>query len=253
MDRSKRKPVDYVIIVLSPVVLLLLWQFVSTNGLVNGAFLPSPVKVINAFTGMLSSGKFQEHFKASIIRVLFGFSIGTVSGILLGILSGLFKKVDDCLTVLFSVLRSIPTIGLIPLIILWLGIGEISKVVIIAIGSFWSILLNTQRGISGTDIKLLEVARILQKNKLTVLGKIILPASMPSIITGIRLGISGAWRSVIAAEMIASMRGIGYMIQYAREMSQPAVMFVGLFTLGLIGLALDLVVKALEKKLIFWS
>ncbi|MBQ3899459.1 MAG: ABC transporter permease [Lachnospiraceae bacterium] len=253
MDRNKRKPVDYLIIVFSPILLLFIWQFVSEGGLVNTAFLPSPVKVLQTFTGMLSNGRFHEHFSASIVRVSIGFCIGTVSGITIGILSGLFKKVDDVLTVLFSVLRSIPTIGLIPLIILWLGIGEISKVVIIAIGSFWSILLNTQRGISGTDVKLLEVARILQKDKLTVLGRIILPASLPSIITGIRLGISGAWRSVIAAEMIASMRGIGYMIQYAREMSQPAVMFVGLFTLGIIGLALDLIVKLLEKKLIFWS
>ena len=174
-------------------------------------------------------------------------------GVLLGILTGLFKKVDDLVTVIFSVFRSIPNVGLVPLFILWCGIGEESKIIVIALGTFWSVLLNTQRGISGTDFKLLEVARILQKDKLTVLSKIIIPAALPSVFTGVRLGLSGAWRSVVAAEMIASMRGIGYMIQYAREMSQPAVMFVGLLTLGLVGLLLDLLVKLLEKRLIYWD
>jgi sulfonate transport system permease protein len=253
VDRNKRKLVDYILIVLSPIVLIILWQVVTEKGIINGAIMPSPKKVIESFNALIDTKKYQEHFQASLIRVAIGFAIGAILGMVAGILTGLFKKIDDVVTVLFSVLRSIPTIGLIPLFILWLGIGELSKIIIIAIGSFWPILLNTQRGISGTDTKLFEVSRILQKDKLTVLLKIVLPSSLPSIFTGIRLGLSGAWRSVIAAEMIASMRGIGYMIQYAREMSQPATMFVGLLTLGIVGLALDLLVKGLEKKLIFWA
>ncbi len=253
MDRKERSIADYVIIVLSPVILIAVWQIATDKGLVNGAIVPSPGRVIEAFRSLIASGKYFEHFNASLIRVSIGFIIGTCMGVLLGILTGLFKKVDDLVTVIFSVFRSIPNVGLVPLFILWCGIGEESKIIVIALGTFWSVLLNTQRGISGTDFKLLEVARILQKDKLTVLLKIIIPAALPSIFTGVRLGLSGAWRSVVAAEMIASMRGIGYMIQYAREMSQPAVMFVGLLTLGLVGLALDLVVKLIEKKLIYWD
>ena len=140
-----------------------------------------------------------------------------------------------------------------PLLILWYGIGEESKLIIIAIGTFWSVLLNTQHGISSTDIKFFEVAQLLEKNKITVLTKIIFPAALPSIFTGIRLGLSGAWKSVVAAEMIASVRGIGYMISYAREMSQPDVMFVGLLALGVIGLLIDLFVLQIQKKLIHWN
>ena len=253
MNRSKKGIVDYVIIILSPILLLTIWQVVTDKGWINGAIMPSPKKVIEAFKSLIVTGKYWEQFSASLFRVSIGFTVGTVAGVAIGVLTGLFKKVDDLVTVIFSVLRSIPTIGLIPLFILWCGIGEESKIIIISLGTFWSVLLNTQRGISGTDVKLLEVARILQKNRFVVLSKIVIPAALPSLFTGIRLGISGAWRSVIAAEMIASVRGIGYMIQYAREMSQPAVMFVGLLTLGVVGLALDLVVKWLEKKLIYWS
>lgn len=251
--RKKKKTLDYIIMVAAPILLIVLWQLACNFEWVNRSIVPSPQKVVKAFQTLWNSHRFQEHLWASVKRVLAGFLFGAGAGIIIGILTGIFNKADDIFSIVFSVLRSIPTIGLMPLLILWYGIGEESKLIIIAIGTFWSVLLNTQHGISSTDIKFFEVAQLLEKNKITVLTKIIFPAALPSIFTGIRLGLSGAWKSVVAAEMIASVRGIGYMISYAREMSQPDVMFVGLLALGVIGLLIDLFVLQLQKKLIHWN
>lgn len=182
-----------------------------------------------------------------------GFACGVSLGLIFGFFIGLSRKLDDFFSVTFSILRSIPAIGMIPLLILWFGIGEKTKIIVIALGSFWSVLLNTEHGISGTDKKLLEVASLLEKKKPTVIAKIVLPSALPAIFTGVRLALSGAWRSVVAAEMIASMKGIGYLISYAREMSAPDIMFVGLLTLGLLGLLLDTLLLQLEKRLIRWN
>ena len=252
MKKDKGKG-DYLLVVLAPILLLLLWQTACDQGWVNKSIIPSPQRVVTAFTSSWKSGIFQEHLWASVRRVILGFLFGAGAGIVFGVLTGISRKVDDCVSVVFSVLRSIPTVGLVPLLILWYGIGEESKVIVIAFGTLWSVLLNTQHGISSTDKKLLEVAQLLEKNKITVLTKIIFPAALPSIFTGVRLGISSAWKSVVAAEMIASVRGVGYMISYAREMAQPDGMFVGLFALGIVGLAIDVFVLKLQNQLIQWE
>ena len=252
MEKNKSR-LDYLIIAAAPILLIIFWQIACDNAWLNGSIIPSPKKIMDAFTTLWGNHLFQEHLIASTQRVVIGFLFGAGAGVVFGILTGIFIKVDDIFSVVFSVLRSIPTVGLVPLLILWYGIGEESKIIVIAIGTFWSVLLNTQHGISGTDKKLLEVAQLLEKDKITVLTKIIFPAALPTIFTGIRLGISNAWKSVVAAEIIASVRGIGYMISYAREMSQPDVMFVGLFALGIIGLILDVIVLKLQKRLIQWA
>lgn len=251
--RKKKGIIDVLITVIAPVLFVILWQTACDNEWVNIRIIPSPKEVYDAFRTLLRTHTFQQNLVASLKRVAVGFLLGMAAGVAFGVLTGISRKIDDTLSVAFSVLRSIPTIGLLPLFILLYGIGEKSKIIIIALGTFWSVLLNTQHGISTTDKKLLEISRILEKNKITVLFKVVFPAALPSIFTGIRLGLSGAWRSVVAAEMIASVRGIGYMISYAREMFQTDVMFVGLFTLGIIGLALDILLLQLQKKLIYWE
>lgn len=251
--RKDKGILDYIIMAAAPVLLIILWQTACSKSWLNKSIIPSPQRVARAYQTLWRTGKFQQHLLASTQRVIIGFCFGACAGVIFGIFMGISRKVDDIVGVIFSVLRSIPTIGLVPLLILWYGIGEESKIIVIAIGTFWSVLLNTQQGISSTDRKFFEVAQLLEKNKFTVLVKIILPAALPSIFTGVRLGLSNAWKSVVAAEMIASVRGIGYMISYAREMSQPDVMFVGLLVLGFVGLCLDALVLRLQKKLIQWS
>lgn len=252
MKKNKTK-LDYWLIILAPILVILLWQIACNQNWINGVLLPSPKRVVTAFQSLWRSGKYQQHFAASLQRVALGFACGVSLGLIFGFFIGLSRKLDDFFSVIFSILRSIPAIGMIPLLILWFGIGEKTKIIVIALGSFWSVLLNTEHGISGTDKKLLEVASLLEKKKPTVIAKIVLPSALPAIFTGVRLALSGAWRSVVAAEMIASMKGIGYLISYAREMSAPDIMFVGLLTLGLLGLLLDTLLLQLEKRLIRWN
>jgi len=249
---SRNKVVERVIFVGTPILFLALWQILGDLGILNGVILPTPTKIAKAFWSLLISGKFAKDFGASIVRVLLGFMYGTIAGIVIGILTGLFSKVNKALAVIFGVLRPIPTIGLVPLMILWFGIGETSKVIVIAIGTFWSVLLNTQAGIEAADPKLIEVAHILEKDKATVLTRVILPSALPSVFTGVRLGIGNAWKSVVAAEMLAATKGIGHMIEYARELAQPAKMFVGILTVGIVGLLIDVCIRVLQKKLIRW-
>lgn len=253
MQEHKKNYVDYIIIFSSLVLFIIFWQVSCILNLVNHSIVPSPARIFESFLWQVKQGLYFEHLGASCRRVLLGFLFGSFFGIFFGFLFGFVRIADDIFSAMFNILRSIPTIGLVPLFILWYGIGEKSKIIVIAISTFWSVLLNTQHGISSTDSRLLEVAAMLEKNKITVLQKIVLPSALPSIFTGIRLGLSAAWKSVVAAEMLASVRGIGYMISFAREMSQSDVLFVGLLTLGIIGLFIDVLLTVLQKKIIKWQ
>lgn len=244
--------INWILLVVTPIVFVILWQISSDRGIINPSIMPSPKRIVNTFVSLVNSGKLSQHLSISALRVLVGFSIGALLGVATGILAGLFEKINKTTAVILGVLRPIPVIGLVPLFILWFGIGELSKITIIAIGTFWVVLLNSENGIKNTNSKFLEVARMLEKGKFTVLMKIVIPAAIPSIFTGLRLGLSAAWRSLVGAEMIAATRGIGFMISYSRELAQPDVMFVGLFVIGLIGVFIDVIILKVQQKLIYW-
>jgi sulfonate transport system permease protein len=194
-----------------------------------------------------------RNIEASAVRVVKGYLAGAILGFLIGTLIGLYKNVNRALVAVIGILRPIPPIALIPFFILWLGIGETAKITVIAIGSFWPVLLNTMQGISEADVKLLELANVLGKNKLVIFYKIILPSAVPAIFTGLRLGISQAWTCVVTAEMIAASAGVGFMIQYARELAQPDLLLLGIITIGVIGVIIDLVMIFLQKKIVYWK
>lgn len=238
---------------LAPVVIILVWQLASNAGWINSTILPSPEKIVEKLIQLIANKKLFINLGINIWRVVQGFLIGSILGLILGTLMGLFAKVNRILNSLVGILRPVPMIAWIPLLILWIGIGEGSKVAVIIIGTFWPVLLNTIQGIKSTDVKLLEVATILEKKRWIVLAKVILPSALPSIITGLRLGSGTAWSCVVAAEMIAASKGIGYMIMYAREMSQPATIFVGVFSIGVIGLLIDKGFLKLERHLLRWN
>jgi sulfonate transport system permease protein len=238
---------------LAPVLLVLVWYAASNAGILNPNILPSPVKVVETLFKLISNGKLGKNLLVSGKRVLKGFAIGTGIGIVLGVFMGLSKTLNKILSSLVSIFRPIPMIAWIPLLILWLGIGEETKVAVIIIGTLWPVLLNTIGGILSVDKKLLEVAQVLEKGKKEILLNVILPAAWPSIITGIRLGISTAWTCVVAAEMIAASSGVGYMITYARELSQPDVVLVGVFTIGVVGLLIDFLIMRIQKRLLRWN
>ncbi len=236
-----------------PVILIVLWQYTSVNGILNESVLPRPAKVWAALQKLAASGALWKHIRISFIRVIKGYLIGAVAGLLLGIIAALSQTVGDLIEIPVGILRPIPALALIPFFILWMGIGESSKVAVIIFGSFWPVLLNTIQGIKGADAKFLEVGEILEKDRLTVLVRIILPAALPSIFTGLRLGVSSAWTCVVAAEMIAASAGVGFLIMYSREMAQPASLFVGIAIVGIFGFALDYLLRLLNRKLIYWA
>jgi sulfonate transport system permease protein len=166
---------------------------------------------------------------------------------------GLFKPIEKAFSLITGLLRPIPIVAWVPMLILWMGIDESSKITVIAIGSFWPTLLNVIHGIKSTDKKYLEVAEILEKNKFTVLTKVVFPSALPSIFTGLRVAIGIAWMSVIAAELIAAASGIGYLIMYAREISQPDVMLVGVLSIGITGLLIDVLIRKIEIRFLKWN
>lgn len=227
------------IAVIFPILVLILWQFASSNGLVKASLVPAPLTIVKTFVSYVESGKLWKNLSVSFGRVACGYLIGALCGVVVGFLMGLFKPINAALSGIVSVLRPIPTIALIPIVILLAGIGFSSKVVIIAFGSFWPVLLNTIHGIQTVDGKLLEVAYTYRIPTGKTIFKIIVPSSIPAILTGLRLGMSSAWMSVVAAEMIASSTGIGYLITLSRETANARVMYMCVLVIGVIGLVID--------------
>lgn len=244
---------DTLVLFLTPIAVILIWEYFSWNGTINPSVLPSPVTIWETFVQMLLSGDLGKHLGISLLRVVQGYIIGSVLGIAVGTLMGLVRKFDRALTLILGIIRPIPIIAWVPVIILWLGIGETSKVSVIAMGTFFPVLLNTIQGIQSTDEKYREVARVLEKSHTSLLLHVILPSALPSIFTGLRLGLGTAWMSVVGAELIAASSGIGYLISYAGQLSQPDVMLVGVFTIGVVGLLIDVLIKFIQGRVLRWS
>ncbi len=236
-----------------PVLLLTVWEAAGKFGLIRANLLPRPSAIAEVLFELLKSGELLVHLGTSILRVAEGFIIGATLGVLVGVQVALVKKLRVAVSLIFGILRPIPVIAWIPVLILWMGIDEGSKITVIAIGSFWTVLVSVVQGIRNVDKKYLEVATILEKDHITLLTKVILPAALPAIFTGVRVGIDVAWRSVVAAELIAAASGIGYMIMYARELSQIDVVLVGVLSIGFTGIIIDQLLRLLEKRLLSWN
>lgn len=237
----------------SLVLLVILWQWAGSRQLVNTSILPKPTLILEKLADMILDGSLVRYTLVSLKRVFLGYCLGGGIGLVFGFMIGLNRRLEQFINLYIGILRPIPPIAWIPFLILALGIGELSKITVIAIGSFWPLLLNTIEGVHAADESLLELGRVLEKDRKTVIFKIILPSAVPSVFTGARLGISRAWSCVVTAEMIAASVGVGYLIQYARELSQPAVMLVGVAVIGLIGLLIDSAMMAVQKRLLQWN
>lgn len=235
-----------------PIIILITWEYLSRNGYIKVLILPSPSDILIAYMDLIKSGRLFDNLWISISRVGQGYMVGAALGLIVGIIVGLFKRIEIAVSIVLGFLRPIPIIAWMPVLILWMGIDEGSKVAVIAIGSFWPVLINVISGIRSVDKKYLEVANIFEKNKFQILLSVVLPSALPSIFTGLRLGIGIAWMCVVGAELIASASGIGYLIMYSREMLQPDIMFAGVFSIGLIGLLIDNGLELLEKRLLKW-
>ena len=236
-----------------PLLLLVLWEFLTYKGVLRATILPAPSVISATLYDMVVSGELWGHLKISLWRVFQGFALGSSFGLISGLLISASPRAERSLLLVTGILRPIPIIAWVPVLILWMGIDEASKVTVISIGTFWPVLLNVIHGIRSTDRKHLEVARILGKNPASVLIHVVLPSALPSIFTGLRVGIGIAWMSVIGAELIAASQGLGYLIAYARELSQADVMLVGVACIGFTGLLIDILLQCIEKRLLHWN
>jgi sulfonate transport system permease protein len=218
----------------------------------NNSLMPSPKDVFMTFITDIKNGTLILNIWKSLLRVLIGFGIASIAGIILGLAIGLVPFIYIILESIINFLKNIPPIAWIPLAILWFGIGELSKIYIIAYSAFFPILLNTIFGVRSIDKILLKMAKNMQLNKFYFIKEIIIPASLPSIFTGLRIGMGTGWMALIAAEMIGATSGLGFMIEESRQLLLVSRVIVGILSIGFCGFICDKILQYIEKKLVPW-
>ncbi|MNO21206.1 putative aliphatic sulfonates transport permease protein SsuC [compost metagenome] len=238
---------------LLPGSILILWQVLGHYGMISGMLFPTPYTIAESFVTLASSGDLWSNLRISTVRALSGFLLGGGLGLLLGILIGLFRKSEKLLDPSLQMIRMIPSLAVVPLFILWFGIGEESKVLLIAKGAFFPVYINTFMGIRGTDNKLFEVSRVLGFSRVKQIVRLVLPAAVPNIMLGMRLSLGLSWLGLVVAELIASTSGIGYMMSDARQFADTPVVFVGIIVFAAAGLLSDTIVRLIERRLLEWQ
>ncbi|EMJ3791439.1 ABC transporter permease [Clostridioides difficile] len=229
-------------------IILLLWKITNYLGIWSDYILPSPEKVYSTFLNMISDGSIFINVYASMKRVLIGFAISTAIGVPLGIFFGIYSGVYEYFKSLINFLRNTPPLALIPMLILWFGIGEESKIIIIVLASFFQIFTSTLKGIKNCDSKLIEVGRVFEFSKLQIIFKIIIPNAILDIAVGLKLALGYSFRAIIGAELVAASSGLGYLISDGKEMSRTDVVIVGIIVIGLLGIITDYIFSIIVKK-----
>ncbi|WP_374108879.1 ABC transporter permease [Pseudonocardia sp. ICBG1293] len=237
---------------ISPVALILLWQLASSTGLLAEDELASPLRVVTAAVDLTRSGELPEGLLVSLARVATGLVLGLVVGVGLGVVSGLSRWGGLLVDPPVQMLRTLPHLGLVPLFILWFGIGELPKVLLVALGVLFPMYLNVHAGVRGVDPKLIEATSVSGFTRAERLRHVVLPGAMPSTLTGLRLALGIAWLSIIVAETTSADAGLGYMIMNAREFLRTDVIVVGLAVYALLGLGTDALVRRLERRVLAW-
>jgi sulfonate transport system permease protein len=236
-----------------PVTVLIVWQLLGDFGYISELLFPTPYVIGASAVSLAASGELWQHIQISGLRAIAGYALGGGLGLAVGIIVGQFRKAEKSLDPTIQMIRMIPSLAIIPLFILWFGIGEESKVLIIAKSAFFPLYINTFLGIRNVDNKLYEVARVLQFNHYKVITKLTIPASLPNIILGARLSAGLSWLGLVVAELIASTSGIGYMMSDARQFADTPVVFVGIFLFAALGLLSDWLLTLLERRLLIWK
>ncbi len=235
-----------------PIGLILLWQVAADAGWITRRTLPSPIGVLRAAVTLGATGELWQDTLISCQRAALGFLIGGGLGFAAGLLNGLSRTSEQVLDTSLQMLRNIPHLAIIPMVILWFGIGESAKVFLVAIGVFFPIYLNTFHGMRMVDRGLIEMGRVYRLGAWAMFWRVLLPGAMPSILLGVRYGLGIMWLTLIVAETISASSGIGYMTMNAREFLQTDIVLVGVLVYALLGKAADLAARALERRCIAW-
>src|SRR5690625_1861133 len=236
-----------------PLLLLLSWQYLSWIGMIPKRVLPAPFEVLQAAVSLLSTGELFTHISVSLGRALVGFFIGGSLGFLLGLFNGISRYSELLFDTSIQMLRNIPHLALIPLVILWFGIEETSKIFLVALGVLFPIYINTYHGIKSVDKDLIEMGRAYGLKGKTLFFTVILPGAMSSILVGVRFSLGVMWLTLIVAETISSHAGIGYMAMTVREFMHMDVIVLSIVLYALFGKLSDMIARFFENRLLKWN
>ncbi|MEU8288994.1 ABC transporter permease subunit [Micromonospora sp. NPDC048905] len=237
---------------ISPVVLVLGWELAARTGLLAPEKLPAPSDVLATGWRLTRDGTLLVHLLDSLTRAGAGLLIGGVLALVLGTVAGLLRLGDDLVDPPVQMARMLPHLGLVPLLIIWVGIGESLKISLVALGAFFPIYFNTYAGIRDIDERLVEAARTCGLGQAARLRHVVLPGALPSLFLGLRLAIGAAWLSLVVGEQVNAQTGIGFLMMEAREFSQTDVVVLGLLVYALLGLISDLALRVLERRMLTW-
>lgn len=227
-----------------------IWTAVAAAG-VQG--LPTPAAVTRRAGELISDGTWQHDTLASLTRVFIGFAIGSVLAIPIGFLMGWYPVARGLIEPYVQFFRTIPPLAIIPLAIVLLGIGELPKILVIALAAFLTSVISTFQGVVSVDRTLINAARVLGAGEAVVFGRVVIPASTPFILVGMRTGLGASWATLVAAELIAAQSGLGYRMQQAQLYYDLPTIFVALITIGILGLLMDRVLLYAERRLTSWQ
>lgn len=238
--------------VISPLLLLLAWELASRSGVLPERIIAAPSAIGGTFWEMLASGELFHHLWVSLQRAGFGLGIGISIGVSMALIAGLSKAGEIAVDSPMQMLRTIPSLAIVPLFILWFGIGEVTKVALIAMGTTFPIYLTLFAGIRGIDAKLVEAAKTLGLNQAELIWHVILPGALPSFFVGLRYALGISWLALVVVEQIAATSGIGYLASDARDFMRTDVIVICLMVYSLLGLAIDALVRTLEGLALAW-
>lgn len=237
---------------IGPLAVLLIWELASASGLLPQDVLAGPAVVVASASKLLATGELQQAILVSLGRAAAGLAIGGSVAVVLAILSGLFRLGEDLIDSTMQMLRTMPIVALIPLLIIWFGIGEKPKIALIALATAFPLYLNVYAGIRNVDQKLVEVGLTLGLSRAALVWNVVLPGALPNALIGLRYSLGVAWLALVFGEQINASAGIGYLMNTGRELFQTDVIVVCLVVYALLGLIVDAFVRFLERVLLSW-
>ena len=239
--------------IIVPILILILWYVVTENQMVSTLVLPTIPSVLKAFVEQMRDGTLLEDLGISLLRVVKGYGLAVLCGGALGVVMGIDSRVHNLFLGTLTAIRQVPIMAWVPLLVIWFGIGEGSKVAVIFLGAYFPILVNTMSGISRTDQKLIEVGKMYHLSRWQMFMKIYFPSAIPSIFVGLKLGLGISWMAVVGAEMIAARSGIGFRMNDARSLMQYPIVFCGMFSIAILGAFMDFGLSKLAKICMPWE
>jgi sulfonate transport system permease protein len=250
--KSRRPRLGWLRRWVSPVLIVLAWQALSSTGILPEEKIASPAQIATRAAQLAADGTLGAATVISVQRVLLGFAVGATFGLVLAVAAGLSRIGEDAVDPPMQMLRTLPHFGLIPLFIVWMGIGESPKIALIAMGVAFPLYLNTFAGIRSIDRRMTEAAVTMGLTRRQRLRHVVIPGALPQALVGLRQSLGVAWLSLIVAETVSADSGLGYMINHAREFLQTDVIVVGLAVYSMLGLATDSLVRLIERKALVW-